>query len=195
MFRRAFEWYNAQLKSNPIRTNMCNGGLIMSCGDAMAQRLRRRSDEERHDFTRSAIMVSYAMFISCPFWLTFWRKLDHRWPVDSLQAAFKKSLLSWAVGGTTINTVFLTFTTTAEGVVRGDSLYPVISERVRSKVVHSWATLVGSAALFWIPMSTINFYFMPRHMRLLYGNIMAVLWNTFISYVQKGEAEQKERNV
>ena len=168
----------------------------MGVGDATVQYIERNRDltnssNSGHSFRRSAVMVSYNMFLSCPYWLGFFRMLDGRWPVDTFRASLKKSLMCWAFGGTTSSLLFVTYSTSLEyycmpqrssgGKVQEPfSLYETLQKDFRAKL----PALVTGAGLFWIPNNTLLFYCMPRHLRLLFGNTVSVFWSSFMSWIQ-----------
>mmetsp|Transcript_7011 Transcript_7011/g.10623 ORF Transcript_7011/g.10623 Transcript_7011/m.10623 type:complete len:212 (+) Transcript_7011:30-665(+) len=187
--RAFFKAYVEAFKKYPIRMNMLNGGMIMCMGDNIAQHFEQRGQAttKSHDFQRTGIMMSYNMFISCPFWLTFYGILDSRWPVDTLLACVKKSFMCQLVGSFTC-ILFVSYSTLmrhAFSIAAGEerTAYQVAAD-VGLKVKEKLPTMLGVGILFWIPNNTTIFYFIPRHLRLLYGNCLSIMWSSFLSWVQ-----------
>lgn len=46
----------------------------------------------------------------------------------------------------------------------------------------------------WIPAQVINFSFVPLNYQVLYSNIVALLWNVYISYVSAEESKKTKQH-
>jgi FtsH-binding integral membrane protein len=44
----------------------------------------------------------------------------------------------------------------------------------------------------WIPAQIVNFRFVPGKFQVLYSNVVALLWNVYLSYFQASKREQVE---
>ena len=46
----------------------------------------------------------------------------------------------------------------------------------------------------WVPAMTINFGFVPLKYQVLFGNVVALLWNVYLSYMNAVSKEHQEQN-
>lgn len=55
-------------------------------------------------------------------------------------------------------------------------------EQVPSKIKNDLFTIVKSNWVLWVPFQFINFRFVPQHLQVLASNVVALAWNTYISW-------------
>lgn len=53
-----------------------------------------------------------------------------------------------------------------------------ITEEFRAKFIYVFA----ADCLIWVPMQSLNFYFVPPQQRILFISCVFVVWNTILSY-------------
>ncbi len=73
----------------------------------------------------------------------------------------------------------------------------IVSALVRAKVEAELLPTMAKSAMFWIPISTLNFHFVPLHYRVMVASVMSVAWHTILSLVQHrqhdSEGTQQDR--
>ncbi|KAF9518750.1 hypothetical protein BS47DRAFT_1370936 [Hydnum rufescens UP504] len=156
--------YNALLRRHPLLVPIVSTSALFGTGDAIAQQLIERRGTD-HDFLRTVRLAAYGGLM---FDFLF---LD-RIPLKSKPArVFSRVILDQFAFSPVIIPVFFTATTFMEGKSNTD---------VRRKIETSYkSTLLANWALF-IPFQTINMFIPPQH-RLLAVNLIALLWNTYLS--------------
>jgi protein Mpv17 len=53
-------------------------------------------------------------------------------------------------------------------------------------------TLIG-AWKFWPPVNSINFYFVPLQFRVLYMNVLSLLWSGYLTFVNSAKGPKTEK--
>ncbi len=56
-------------------------------------------------------------------------------------------------------------------------------EQVPSKLKSDLFTIVKSNWVLWVPFQFLNFRFVPQHLQVLASNVVALGWNTYMSWM------------
>lgn len=174
-------------------TNVMTAVPLMVLGDIAAQRgewqRQGRNGKERFrvDVERTISMASYSALIFTPVFFKVYRLQDRIFQGPSkLMNATKKAGFSWLVGGWPANTGFLILTTTLEMKVfqkkasDGRTLPQVLSTKLQDDLPR----IMAGSLLWWTPINMVNFFFTPPQYRLVLASVAALVWNTFLSFVQ-----------
>jgi protein Mpv17 len=184
--------YQALMKSRPLLINMATAGGVMLIADTGAQYIEGTDAPQAHvrspaiDTTRSFVMTTWNAFIFSPtffFWFGF---LDRCFPGASPANVAKKVLVNQVLITIPINAGALGYSVAAENALHatiGGRKWDM--ERVASEISTRWngdlqRLFVGSACI-WIPVNTLNFLFVPPHLRVLPTILVSCVWNTFLS--------------
>ena len=165
-----------------------------------------------HSWLRSGIMCGYSFFFFAPCCVFIYAKMS-RIPFETYKvlqtkngSTFLVSLARAAVANVSMaapmNIVFFSYATAVEyrcGSLQGAGeethensgaavqrsfsdprLRLLIEKKIRDDVL----TTISTSALFWIPITTINFQFVPLNFRTIFASSMGVCWNTFLSWIQ-----------
>jgi hypothetical protein len=54
---------------------------------------------------------------------------------------------------------------------------------VQAKLKSDLFTIVKSNWVLWVPFQFINFRFVPQHLQVLASNVVALGWNTYVSWM------------
>lgn len=186
--------YTHALKAHPLTTKMLTGGVLATCGDAIAQ---SQTDED-YDKRRAA---SFGVFDMA------YRALQHvSFPVIVAQchgqyaaalfgslgmASLVQDHASWlAAGEQTLASqlgivpflyypVFFALT----GVMQG-----LTSEEALNRAQETFIPLMKRNLLFWIPVQFVQFGFIPTDLQIPFLSICGLCW-TFILSAYAGKAK------
>jgi hypothetical protein len=187
--------YTDTLKAHPLTTKMMTGGVLATCGDAIAQSF---NDEDTYDKRRAA---SFGMFDVA------YRALQHvSFPVivqqcqgqyasallgsmgvlnvfsdhTSLLAAMEQTLASQlGIVPFIYYPVFFALT----GVVQG-----LTSEQAIQRAQENFLPLMKRNLLFWIPVQFVQFGFVPTELQIPFLSVCGLCW-TFILSVYAGSTK------
>jgi protein Mpv17 len=198
----ALRWHRRQLQERPVLTNSLTSCVLMLIGDRLAQRLERKRAEEaaaaaaadgaagsasvapydsRRSWTRTAILCSWSLCLSSPFWVKYYRWLAYRWPNRTMLW-----VAATAAVAVPFNTLFFTYGTLMEHVAshpapmsaagRADASSAVLA-KLDARLVN---TLTASTQL-WPVVNWVMFTFVPLELRNLFSSCFALGWNCFMS--------------
>lgn len=186
------EAYTHSLKEHPLVTKMLTGGVLATCGDAIAQ---SQNDEDTYDRRRAA---SFGLFD------TAYRALQHAaFPVivAQCQGQYAAALLG-SVGVTTEQTALLGAmeqTLASQLGIVPFLYYPVFfaltgvvqgltSEEAMQRAQENFIPLMKRNLLFWIPVQFVQFGFVPTDMQIPFLSVCGLCW-TFILSAFAGSAK------
>lgn len=167
-------WYSRKLDTHPMTTKCLTSGLISASGDILCQYLTQpspdgSSDQQNWDLARTGRFAALGAVWVGPvlhYWYgalfrAFPRQVVLRVAVDQLlfAPAFLVTFLSWLW--------------TLEGD-KSTTLLPRLKENVPSIVVANWS--------LWVPAQAANFYFIQPKYHVLFSNVVALVWNAYLSY-------------
>ena len=125
--------------------------------------------------------------------------LDRRFPGATMAAAAKKVLINQVVITVPINGGFLAYTTFVEGLLAarptGDNVndggggggvaledtLDLCRARVKAQLVEDLPHVFKRSCMWWLPVNSLNFLFVPPDMRVLPTIFASVLWSAYIS--------------
>jgi hypothetical protein len=169
-----FTWYAQKLDTHPFLTKGISSGIIASSADFICQKLSNHN--EKWDQPRTGRFFIMGTFFVAPvihFWFlalhtkilpgaSTWQKVVQRVLVDQLLFApiFLPSFLSglWLL----------------EGSRSISTIQTQLVEEMPELMVANWA--------LWVPAMTINFGMVPIKFQVLFSNVVALVWNVYLSY-------------
>lgn len=202
-------WYTNLLDSHPILTKMVSSGLIAASGDALCQSWLPTSTDEANDddepeergapdkapqilaaaedheegsmrswdWSRTGRFGILGTFLVAPT-VHVWYNHLHRWTSNLSIASSPWRLLMSRVAidqmlfAPAFTAVWLVALRFLEGQrpIEWDSLKASVPE----VVVANWA--------LWVPAQFVNFAMVPLKFQVLYSNVVALVWNVYLSY-------------
>lgn len=100
-----------------------------------------------------------------------------------LAQAVIKTALDQLVSSPFFNIVFLVYTGLLEGLTLAE-----IRAKIRKNFFKTWL----ASLKVWPAVQLLNFYVIPQHLRFLFVNVVALIWNTFMSTMtQRSTTEEK----
>ncbi|XP_071523222.1 mpv17-like protein 2 isoform X2 [Panulirus ornatus] len=158
-------------------TNTLSCGGLLAIGDGIQQQIdhmRGISTTPGHDWGRTGRLFLVGLSQGPPHHI-FYLWLDKVLPKRSAKAIFKKIIADQLLGAP-----FFAFTFfMGAGLLEGKTMNGSLQEfKLKFPVVYAFDWLI------WPPTQTVNFLFVPTPYRVLYINIVTVIWDVFLSYMK-----------
>eukprot|EP00041_Stephanoeca_diplocostata_P005034 m.54948 g.54948 ORF g.54948 m.54948 type:complete len:217 (+) comp15531_c0_seq4:211-861(+) len=201
----AFVWrvYQNAMRRRPLLTNTATRALVMLVGDGLAQtfeKVENPSDLEgilqtQFDTKRSITAATWQSCFFAPTFFFWFRWLDARFPGASIRAVVAKVVVNQAVITFPINAGYIGYTVTVENMLHngGDrhkspqGVWDEIAARLKRDI----GTIAINSCFLWLPVNTLNFLFVPPHLRVLPSVLTSVAWSTYLSITAHNDADIK----
>mmetsp|Transcript_7758 Transcript_7758/g.12842 ORF Transcript_7758/g.12842 Transcript_7758/m.12842 type:complete len:305 (+) Transcript_7758:150-1064(+) len=189
------EAYTHTLKAHPLVTKMLTGGVLATCGDAIAQSM---NDEDTYDRRRALSFGTFDMA---------YRALQHvAFPiiVQQCQGQYASGLLGSlgvlnAFDGHTDLLAAMEQTLASQLGIVPFLYYPVFfaltgfvqgltSDQAIQRAQETFLPLMKRNLLFWIPVQFVQFGFVPTDLQIPFLSICGLCW-TFILSAYAGSAK------
>lgn len=183
-----------------LLTNTVSCGLMMGFGDILQQRSEhwKRNDsqntdkdhnkkkpptsadienvdeEYEHDYIRTKNMLIVGV-VQGPFHHYFYAILDRTLPGKDATSLVKKTLLDQFVASPTCLAIFFF----GHGALEHRKIEDIHNE-VKLKFMDTWKV----DWCFWPPVQFVNFLFVPIRYRVLYINLMTMIYDIYLSYIK-----------
>lgn len=178
--------YEGWLKRRPLLTKVATGFGTAVLGDLACQTLMGDGIDQR----RVAGFAAYGAVISGGFQHFWYGWLEARYPMTSMvhwPTVAKKVFLQQAI---MVPIVYYPAFYLIGGVVRqmpADAVLKQIREEHWDVQRTNW--------LFWLPVQTLQFAFVPHRHHVLYACTMSVLFNSILSFLSnRGLERQRQKN-
>ncbi|SCV04897.1 LANO_0G13828g1_1 [Lachancea nothofagi CBS 11611] len=194
-------FYATSLKKNPKTTNAIMTGSLFGLGDAIAQvsfptqkadptKPNGKSDSRGYDIARTVRAITYGSlifsFIGDKWFKTlngkvkFANKPANHWSnlllrVGTDQLLFAPACIPFYFGVLTL--------------MEGESL-----QKADQKIRAVWWDILKTNWMVWPAFQLVNFSLVPLQHRLLAVNMLAIFWNTFLSF-RNSEASNKDHQL
>nr|XP_039254715.1 protein Mpv17-like [Styela clava] len=162
---RLFAAYSELVDKRPLLTQIVTAGTLVTVGDILAQTTIEK--KKKYDFRRTAVMSTCGFFYFGPLvaaWFTAVNKM-------ALPVIFSVALDQFVITPPLLCGFF-----TVQTLLNGKSLSTAIS-RIKNEV----PGIIKMNWMVWIPSQTINFGIVPFQYRMLFCQIVALFWNSYLS--------------
>lgn len=181
---RITSWYGRQLKESPILTKSITSATIGILGELLGSYLRNRKSNTKPDFWHSArrvaIFGSYGLFFTGPFfhwWYAFLDRLTHTLGSRlGLHHTDLRIALKLLIQQLVMTPAFLVFTL---GYIHY-FLSLSVNKTVR-EIKNAFAAALFANWKVWTVAQAVNFKLVPLDLRVLFGNVVALWWNIYLS--------------
>ncbi|CAJ1934679.1 unnamed protein product [Cylindrotheca closterium] len=173
-------WYKAKLDSHPLLTKGITSGVICATGDGLCQYLSPPPQKSSDETTTFDYWRSFRFFVMGSLWVA---PCTHYWysflnlrlfPGPSTLVTVSKRVLVDQFGFAVLfQPSFMSLLWFMEGR-NGTQIQEQLVQVVPTVLVANWS--------LWIPAMSINFAYVPVQFQVLFGNVVALLWNTYLSY-------------
>lgn len=141
---RLWNAYNHQLRNHPIHTKSATSCVAFALGDVLAQHLTKQHHQERFDWSRTARMAAFGVFIAGPVGHHWYRFLDtniHATNPTTPRAIATKVGLDQLVFAPVSTFMFYAYLVSAEG--RPSAYVATIRDKYWATNVAGWKLCVG----------------------------------------------------
>ncbi|XP_053736373.1 protein Mpv17 [Synchiropus splendidus] len=165
--------YQALMTKYPWTVQIVTAGSLVGVGDVISQQLIERRGLAQHNAPRTLKMMSIGFFFVGPVIGSWYRVLDRLVVGGSKSAAVKKMLVDQLGFAPCFLAAFLC----ASGALNG-----LTPEQNVAKLKRDYADALVSNYCLWPPVQIANFYFVPLQHRLAVVQIVAVIWNSYLTW-------------
>ena len=165
-----FRWYAEKLDTHPLLTKGLTSGIIAGSGDVICQSLDK---EQSWDILRSCRFFLMGSLWVAPITHVWYGALSMRLlpgPASALRVTQRVIVDQFGFAPIFLPT-FMTWLWVLEG---RDNIQEQLIQTVPEMIVAGWT--------LWIPAMTINFAVVPIKYQVLFSNMVALLWNVYLSY-------------
>lgn len=166
--------YNKALKKHPLTTKAVTSLVGFAIGDRIAQSM---GGAHSFDVFRFLRMSLYGVLIDGPVGHYFYKFLDTRvYPEDpkGTPAVLTKTAIDQLIWAPVMTCVFLAFLTVLEGHPDSSHIMGVIQARLVPIMLANFTV--------WPLAHLVNFRYVAPEQRILFNNVVAIAWTTYLSY-------------
>ena len=199
----AWAWYKSMLVSQPLLTKSITSSCIMSISDVMCQELvamRTLEAQSKKDTTtskrRSLQTLDVNRVVQVAITGFFWSgPVTHVWYslLEQIYAFLAQIFDIQNAGIGLIVKLFLDAALFSPTVVAGYFIVRSLLEGsgvagAREKLQTKFKPTLFGAWKFWPLVNSINFWFVPLPYRVLYMNVLSLLWSGYLTYINSTKA-------
>ncbi|XP_072913228.1 mitochondrial inner membrane protein Mpv17 [Hemitrygon akajei] len=177
MFKRvkyAWRTYQMLMKKHPWKVQILTSGGLVGVSDIVSQQVVERRGLTNHNLKRTAKMTTVGLIYVGPVLSVWYRLLDRLVVGQSRTAAFKKMLFDQLAVAPCFLAGFIAVTGFLGGLSR---------EKIWLKLQKDYKSTLISNYAIWPTVQLLNFYFIPLEHRLAVVQIVALMWNTYLSWM------------
>ncbi|XP_013146786.1 PREDICTED: mpv17-like protein [Papilio polytes] len=181
MMSRLAGWWRHSLSRRPVITNTITYATFYTAAELSQQTFNKIYSPEKPplDFSAAARIVTVGSCLYAPT-LYFWYKfLDKKFVGTAVKMVATKVMTDQFVMTPVLLAAFYILMGIAE---RKEDIF----EEIRVKY---WKTFIANQA-FWIPGQTINFFFVPSHLRVVYVASASFIWINVLCFIKRQKTEK-----
>ncbi|XP_056873024.1 protein Mpv17 isoform X1 [Takifugu flavidus] len=165
--------YQSLMSRYPWTVQIVTAGSLVGVGDVISQQLIERRGLAHHNMQRTAKMMSIGFFFVGPVIGSWYKVLDRLVVGGGKSAAMKKMLVDQLCFAPCFLAAFFCVSGSLNGLT--------LEENVR-KLKRDYTDALISNYYLWPPVQIANFYFVPLHYRLAVVQVVAVGWNSYLTW-------------
>ncbi|XP_002967587.2 peroxisomal membrane protein 2 [Selaginella moellendorffii] len=172
-------WYMKLLEERPVTTKAVTAAILTFMGDLFTQLVIEKSGGI--DIKRIVVITSLGLMLVGPT-LHFWYlTLSKVVKIGGVKGTGIRLFLDQLFFSPLFIGVFFICLLTLEG--RPSDIGPKLSRDWPSAVITNWK--------LWVPFQFINFMFVPQKLQVGFSNIIALVWNAYLSFATHTEVDSK----
>ncbi len=170
------KWYSKQLKEKPIITKCVSSFITSAIGDTLCQKIHK---ENKFNFVRTLKQASFG-FLTAPYF-HFQFSILYPWLFPTITPI---NLLKLVVfNQATTAPVFITLFYIYIDAMSGKNI-----EEIRKELNHKFLPTYMSNIKVWPAIVAFNVTIVPVNWRVLFVNVVGVVWSTYLSYMKNVES-------
>ncbi|XP_065650867.1 protein Mpv17 isoform X2 [Hydra vulgaris] len=166
--------YTQALSKHPFAITMATTGTISCFGDLIAQQIIEQRGFQNHQIRRTLKLTCMGFFMVAPTLRCWYLTLDKLFKGNKARVAIQKMILD--------QTLFAPFFI-GNFLIVADALENKSIEQIIDKLKSSYFQTLTMNWFIWPPVQIANFYYIPLEHRVLFSNMAALIWNTYLSWV------------
>eukprot|EP00918_Siedleckia_nematoides_P051316 GHVU01112303.1.p1 GENE.GHVU01112303.1~~GHVU01112303.1.p1 ORF type:complete len:186 (+),score=19.24 GHVU01112303.1:140-697(+) len=178
-----FRWYMKVLNKRPLVTQALSAGILMGMGDTIAQVAVEKKGLKNYDVPRTTKFFLFGTIVLGPGLKAWYVLLDKLYKGQGALTTIKKVATDQTILAPVLLCVVL-------GSINFWNTYSV--QAVKAKLKQDYKEVLITNYKVWPAAQLINFYFVPLQLRVVYVQVIALFWNTYIAYI--GNREVPEEN-
>jgi protein Mpv17 len=168
---RLIGMYGLSLNLRPISTKSLSSAIGFILGDFIAQMITRNF---KYDMTRSIRIGAFGALIHGPCGHLFFSLLEKKLPGGGVGVVTLKVIIDQIIWSPLFATLLISFLGITSGCAPYQ-IYKIISASLKPLVLLSW--------MIWPLAHFFNFRIVPTKHRLLYSNIIQLIYNVIACYI------------
>ncbi|XP_044144377.1 peroxisomal membrane protein 2 [Bufo gargarizans] len=170
--------YLQLLHSRPILTKAVTSAILSALGNLLSQRIERRhqSKSKNVDLVAPLRFAAYGLFFTGPLSHYFYMFLEHWIPSSVPLAGLRRLLLDRIIIAPGFLLLFFIVMNFLEGK-NLKSLNRTLNDSYWSALKMNWKV--------WTPFQFINVNYVPVQFRVLFANLVAFFWYTYLASTRK----------
>ncbi|KAM7349661.1 mitochondrial inner membrane protein MPV17 [Cochliomyia hominivorax] len=158
---------------------------IMATGDMLAQTLVEKKDFKEIDYVRTIKYGSLGLLYVGPALKYWYALLDRKISTNQgrLQRTVKKMLVDQAVMAPALNLSI----TALVGLINEEN-----SNTIKERIKVQYPDIMKNNYMLWPAVQMINFSFIPLKYQVVFVQLVAVIWNCFISQLLNDKSAIKK---
>ncbi|XP_051880691.1 protein Mpv17 isoform X1 [Pristis pectinata] len=166
--------YQLLMTKHPWKVQILTSGGLVGFSDIVSQQLVERRGIANHNVKRTVKMTTVGLIYVGPILGAWYRFLDRLVVGQSKSAALKKMILDQLAVAPCFLAGFITVTGFLGGLPR---------EKIWLKLQKDYKNTLISNYAIWPTAQLLNFYFIPLEHRLAVVQVVALMWNTYLSWM------------
>ncbi|CAH2039464.1 unnamed protein product, partial [Iphiclides podalirius] len=181
MLSRVVSWGQVALKRRPVVTNTIVYAAFYTAAELSQQTFNKFKSPKRPalDLAAAARIVTIGSCLYAPTLYFWYRFLDRKFVGTSVKVVVSKVASDQFIMTPILLGAFYTLMAVAE---RREDIFGELREKY-------WKTFAANQA-FWIPGQTVNFFFVPSHLRVVYVASASFIWINVLCFIKRQKSEK-----
>jgi len=195
------KWYTKMLKERPFITKSVSSFIALGSGDLLCQFLEKNYFKKikekktsshilnieneilkdnvkltkEYNFKRTLKQATFGFFISPYLHLNYNIIIPYLFPICGLKNLIKSVIYNQSIHSMFCTLVFFTYIDILNGIDFKKSI---------SNAAYKLPFTIIANLKVWVPAQMINLSIMPLEYRVLFTNLVSILWSCYLSYSQ-----------